>query len=129
MHLINKVNGIIIGTPQYNECLSPLIKNVLDWVTLIPGSNVLEKKKIGLVGASFINESAITDVKTVCQVSGANVFDQLFHINLKAKAFDQTAGTLQSAEYIDKLSLWYQDFGNFIISGKEYPEPIPRFIY
>lgn len=93
-----KVSGILISTPQYNYCLSPLIKNVLDWLTLAQEGSILAKKKVAVIGASYFSEASVEDVRTICKNNGANVFDQVFYINLKSKAFDASSGKLASSE-------------------------------
>ena len=47
---IDKYNSVIISTPEYNYSYSGVLKNSLDWLSR--NSNVLDKKVIGIMGAS-----------------------------------------------------------------------------
>ena len=81
--IVAKTNGVLVATPEYNGCLSPIIKNAFEWL-----SSDMQKKKVGVIGASYIGPDAINDVRTVCENISANCFSQYFYVNLKSKAFN-----------------------------------------
>ncbi len=48
---VKECNSIIISTPEYNYSYSGVTKNLIDWLSRNP--NVLDKKVIGIMGASI----------------------------------------------------------------------------
>lgn len=91
-----KTNALLVATPEYNGCLSPIIKNAFEWLGSYPNNNPLIKKKVGVVGASYLSPDAVNDVKKICESLSANCFGQYFYINLKSKAFNPETGELAS---------------------------------
>ncbi|PGZ57900.1 NADPH-dependent FMN reductase [Bacillus cereus] len=49
---IQEVNGIIIVSPEYNSGLPGVLKNALDWASRPPKSSVMNRKPVGLIGAT-----------------------------------------------------------------------------
>ena len=71
---IKESDGIIISTPEYNHTMTPVIKNVLDWLSR---DDSLVNKKIAIMSASlsFIGGArAQEDLKKLLLNLGANVF-------------------------------------------------------
>lgn len=48
---INKADGVIIATPEYNHAISGVLKNALDWASR-PPYNPFSGKPVGILGAS-----------------------------------------------------------------------------
>lgn len=71
---INESDGIIISTPEYNHTITPIIKNVLDWLSR---DDSLANKKVAIMSASlsFIGGArAQEDLKKLLLNLGAQVF-------------------------------------------------------
>lgn len=49
---IQEVDGIIIVSPEYNSGIPGVLKNALDWGSRPSNASVLDKKPIGLIGAT-----------------------------------------------------------------------------
>lgn len=45
-------DGVLIATPEYNHGVSGVTKNVIDWASRPPRQSPLDRKPIGVVGAS-----------------------------------------------------------------------------
>lgn len=99
--------------------MSGIIKNALDWLSLNLGGSPssLTNKKVGIISASYLTQNQIQDTIDVCKNINANCFSHTFYISLKSGAFNMQSGTLQNNQEIDKLSIWYQDFSYFVLSG------------
>ena len=48
---IAAARAIVVSTPEYNESLSGVLKNALDWVSRVPG-NPWERKPVALMSAA-----------------------------------------------------------------------------
>lgn len=75
-----------------------------------------------------MSDDALIDVQDICKNSKANVLPSNYYVSLKSKAFDHESGKLTSLQELDRLAMWYQDFANFVLSGKDEPSPLPRWI-
>jgi chromate reductase len=49
---IDRVDGVLIATPEYQHGISGVLKNALDWASRPPGQSVLRGKPIAMMGAS-----------------------------------------------------------------------------
>lgn len=49
---IQEVDGIIIVSPEYNSGIPGVLKNALDWASRPPRSSVLNRKPVGIIGAT-----------------------------------------------------------------------------
>lgn len=49
---INKADGVIISTPEYNHSIPGVLKNTLDWASRAP-HNPFSGKPVGIMGASM----------------------------------------------------------------------------
>lgn len=49
---IQKADGVLFVTPEYNRSIPGVLKNVIDWGTRPYGKNVWKRKPIGMIGTS-----------------------------------------------------------------------------
>ncbi|MED3998350.1 NADPH-dependent FMN reductase [Priestia aryabhattai] len=49
---IQDVDGVIIVSPEYNSGITGVLKNALDWASRPRTSSVLNRKPVGLIGAT-----------------------------------------------------------------------------
>jgi chromate reductase len=49
---IRSADGLLIATPEYNHCISGVLKNAIDWASRPPRDSVLTEKPIAIMGAS-----------------------------------------------------------------------------
>lgn len=49
---IKAADAIVISTPEYNQSLSGVLKNALDWVSRVPGDSVWQDKPVALMSAA-----------------------------------------------------------------------------
>src|SRR5207237_7270834 len=50
--LVTSADGLLIATPEYNQCLPGVLKNVIDWLSRPAPNEVLVDKPIAVIGAS-----------------------------------------------------------------------------
>ena len=49
---IHGADGVLMVTPEYNHGVPAVMKNAVDWASRPPGSAPLDKKPVGIIGAS-----------------------------------------------------------------------------
>lgn len=49
---IDRACVLLIATPEYNYCVPGVTKNAIDWASRSPDNSPLDKKPVGVVGAS-----------------------------------------------------------------------------
>lgn len=50
--LVMGADGILIATPEYNQSIPGVMKNVVDWLSRPDGSAVLDGKPVAIMGAT-----------------------------------------------------------------------------
>ncbi|MDD3186910.1 MAG: NAD(P)H-dependent oxidoreductase [Bacilli bacterium] len=89
---ISECEGIIISTPEYNQTIPPVLKNLLDWLSRQDG--LLNEKSVAIISASpsFIGGArAQVELKKLCFVLGMKIFNkkQLYISNASNKFDDK----------------------------------------
>lgn len=98
--LIGTQHGLLIAAPEYNNSLTPLLKNTLDWVSRTPrvrGTNPFSGKVAGLLAASpgrLGGMRGLDHVRRVLDTLGMLVLPGVVAVPGADKAFDE-AGRLQ----------------------------------
>ena len=49
---IYEADGVLMVTPEYNHGVPAVMKNAVDWASRPPGSAALDRKPVGIIGAS-----------------------------------------------------------------------------
>jgi chromate reductase len=69
--VIRLADALLIATPEYNNGMSGVLKNAIDWASRPHGNNVLRNKPVAVIGAS---PSAGATARAQQQVREAMVF-------------------------------------------------------
>lgn len=114
--LIQKADGLIISTPEYNGSIPGVLKNAVDWLSRIK-PQPLQGKKLLLLAAS---PGALGGVRSLWhsrqpfEVLGVHVFPDMFGLAKANEAFDANNNLVdaKNQERLDKLvSSFIQSFG------------------
>lgn len=115
-----EADGLLLACPEYNSSITPLMKNVIDWVSRKEsgggGLEPYENKKALLLGASpgkLGGKRAIAAVRSILGNIGVEVFDQEFTLPRAGDAFDDR-GRLKDAGLRDALETTVQSFARFM---------------
>ncbi len=101
--LITGHAGLLIASPEYNNSISPLLKNTLDWVSRTPrvrGANPFAGKVAGLLAASPGNLGGmrgLDHVRRVLDTLGMLVLPGVVAVPHADKAFDDAGGLREAA--------------------------------
>ncbi len=94
-------HGFLIGVPEYNGLMSPLLKNAFDWASRpVPGEKPMvcfKHKVVGLVSTSpgvFGAVLGLASVRTLLTRLGAFVIPEQYPVGEAGKIFDE-AGDLR----------------------------------
>lgn len=115
-----EADGLMLACPEYNSSITPLMKNVIDWVSRKEsgggGLEPYENKKALLLGASpggRGGKRSIAAVRSILGNVGVNVFDEDFTLPRAGEAFDDQ-GRLSEAETRDTLRKTINSFAKFM---------------
>jgi len=115
-----EADGLMLACPEYNSSITPLMKNVIDWVSrqesgggdLTPYKN----KQALLLGASpgkLGGKRSVETVRSILGNIGVEVFDKEFTLPRAGDAFD-VRDRLKDAGHRDALANTVQSFARFI---------------
>jgi chromate reductase len=102
---IERADGVLIATPEYNASVPGALKNALDWASRPFPDNVLKNKPMAVVGAStglFGAVWAQAEVRKALKASGAHVLESELPIGLADGAFTDD-DHLQEPELQERL--------------------------
>ncbi|MGK2851672.1 MAG: NADPH-dependent FMN reductase [Candidatus Limnocylindrales bacterium] len=51
-HLVGRTDGLLIATPEYNQSIPGVTKNVVDWLSRPDGGGVLDGRPVAILGAT-----------------------------------------------------------------------------
>ncbi|MEX0914846.1 MAG: NAD(P)H-dependent oxidoreductase [Wenzhouxiangellaceae bacterium] len=115
-----EADGLLLACPEYNSSITPLMKNVIDWVSRREtgggGLEPYENKKALLLGASpgkLGGKRAVAAVRSILGNIGVEVFDQEFTLPGAGDAFDD-GGRLKDTGLRDALATTVQSFARFM---------------
>jgi len=107
--LMLEADGLLLACPEYNSSITPLMKNVIDWVSRKESGGgdlaPYENKKALLLGASPGRRGGKRSVATVRSILGnigVEVFDKEFTLPGAGDAFDHL-DQLRDVEMVDAL--------------------------
>lgn len=119
-------DGLMLACPEYNGSLTPLLKNVIDWLSRGeqggPGVDVYRGKTALLMGASpgrLGASRAMAHLDTVLDGIGVKVMPTRFSVPGAGKAFD-ASGELVDDEQRKRLDQLIAEFAAF--TGVNRPE-------
>lgn len=69
--VIEKADGVIFATPEYNRSYSPVLKNAIDWGSRPEGKNKWAGKPVAPLGCSPYSLGGFGAVNHLRQVAGA----------------------------------------------------------
>lgn len=93
---LNRVDGVIVGCPEYNGFMTPLLMNAIDWSTRSPegqGDTSPWRDKVVLISSAspggFGGMRAAAHLKTMLSGIGAFVLPQIVSVPAAHDAFDE----------------------------------------
>lgn len=115
--LVMGADGILIATPEYNQSIPGVMKNVVDWLSRPDGSAVLDGKPVAIMGATtgpWGTRYAQKELRHALTAAGALVMPQpMLFISGAELAFD-AAGRLTDAAIQRRLAELLSAFGDWI---------------
>ena len=103
---IEKADGLLIASPEYNFSISGVLKNALDWAATDTIDNVISGKTIAIMGASkgnFGTTRSQLHLRQVLFAANANVINRPQVLVRNAGGLMDEAGNLQDADTIDRI--------------------------
>ncbi|MCC7479738.1 NAD(P)H-dependent oxidoreductase [bacterium] len=100
VELIHASDGLLIASPEYNNSVSGVTKNVIDWVSRarpVPfkdKSALLMSASDGLVGGS----RGLWALRVPLELLGTHVYPGMFSLASASKAFDENDALLEASQ-------------------------------
>jgi len=100
--LIAAHQGVFIATPEYNNTMPPLLKNTIDWISRIKGSEIPYRNRVYGVGSSSDGPvggaRALIDVRKIIMPGlGAIVIPEKIEVGRAQDAFDEAGNLVAEA--------------------------------
>ena len=103
---IERADGLLISTPEYNASIPGVLKNAVDWASRPFPGNAFRNKPVLVIGAStgvFGAVWAQADLRRVLDHAGARVIDSELPVAAAAEAWNED-GSLRDPAIADRLS-------------------------
>ncbi len=103
---IEKADGLLIASPEYNFSISGVLKNALDWAATDTIGNVISGKTVAVMGASkgnFGTTRSQLHLRQVLFAANANVINRPQVLVRNAGGLMDETGNLQDADTIDRI--------------------------
>lgn len=115
---IQRTNGIIIVSPEYNSGIPGVLKNALDWASTPTKTAVLIRKPVGLIGATPGVKGTILSQQQIRQTLDATssyvLPNQKMYISQVLDKVDQESGKLTDETTRKYLQRYVQSFMQWI---------------
>jgi chromate reductase len=105
--LVESVDGLLISTPEYNQSMSGVLKNLIDWLSRPGPAEVLIRKPIAIMGASggrWGTRLAQANLRQVLTATESLVMPQPAIFIAEAGKFFNETGTLTNEQTQKQLS-------------------------
>jgi NAD(P)H-dependent FMN reductase len=98
--------GVFIATPEYNNTIPPLLKNMIDWISRLKGDEIRYRNRVYGIGSSSNGPvggaRALIDLRKVIMPGlGAIVIPEKIEVGRAGEAFDESGNLV--AEALAKL--------------------------
>ncbi|AKL77520.1 NADPH-dependent FMN reductase [Bacillus velezensis] len=124
---IQDVDGVIIVSPEYNFGIPGVLKNALDWASRPRTPSVLNRKPVGLIGATpggFGTAFGQTQMREVLEAMQVNVLPfQKMLISQVHEKIDSAQNILTDEQTKRYLQRYLQQFIHWIDHA---PVPVPN---
>lgn len=119
-HKLERADGLMLACPEYNSSITPLMKNVIDWVSRSEdggsGVEIYGGRKALLLGASpgkLGGRRAVATVRSILGNIGVDVLDAQVTLPRAHDALDEH-GALVDAEQREHLASTVRAFASFL---------------
>lgn len=114
---IDKADGVIIATPEYNHSIPGVLKNTIDWLSRTKYfPDILEGKKVGIFGASdgnFGTARAQIAFFPIANTLGLDLMPSKTYVTNVDKKFDER-GNCTDEKTAESLAKFAQNFVKFL---------------
>lgn len=89
---IERADGLLIATPEYNSSIPGQLKNAIDWASRPIATNVLRNKPVAVIGASTGMFGAVwaqAELRKALAATGARVLDVELAVGHAHERFDE----------------------------------------
>jgi len=118
---VDKADGVLILTPEYNRGMPGALKNALDWASRPYGSNSFTHKPTGVLGSSMTpvgTAMAQSDVRTFLAFSDAKTLGQPeVYVANAYEVFDES-GEVISERWLKNFQLYMDAFSAWVANEK-----------
>lgn len=124
--LVAQADGVVIATPEYNQSIPGVMKNVIDWLSRPDDASVLDGKPVAIMGATtgpWGTRYAQKELRHALTAAGAIVMPKpMLFLAHGESSFDAT-GRLSDAAVERRLALLLTAFLRWISLVSATPEP------
>lgn len=114
---IEKADGVIFATPEYNRSYSPVLKNAIDWGSRPEGKNKWRQKPVAVVGCTPYNLGAFGAQnhlrQSIMYLDMIPLQQPEFYLGKAAEKFD-AAGNLTDETTVKKITALWEAFAPLI---------------